>query len=171
MSELIEAILTLSRITREQVKRERVDMSELALEIAGELKNGEPGRDVEFIIPDGIVASADARMAIIVRDNLFGNAWKFAGKHPTARIELGTERQDGEQVFFVRDDGAGFDMKYAGKLFKTFQRLHTTDEFEGIGIGLATVMRIINMHGGRIWAKGEVEKGATFYFTLESRDE
>ncbi len=171
MGELIDALLTLSHVSRASVERETLDLSEMAREIAVEFVAEEPDRKVEFSITDGITASADENMLRIVLDNLLSNAWKFTGEHPTARIEFGADEKERETIYFVRDDGAGFDMKYADNLFYVFQRLHGQDEFTGIGIGLATVKRIIDMHGGRIWAEGEVEKGATFYFTLESRND
>ena len=124
---------------------------------------------MEFIIPEDLIAFGDERLIGVLMDNLIRNAWKFSSKHATARIEIGKREQDSEIVYFVKDDGAGFDMQYADKLFLSFQRLHPTGEFEGTGIGLATVKRIIQRHGGRIWAEGEVEKGATVYFTLGDR--
>ena len=126
-----------------------------------------PERQVEFVIAEGLVANGDARLLSIVLENLLGNAWKFTSKHASARIEFGaTTRQDGKTEYFVRDDGAGFDMAYSGKLFGPFQRLHSASEFPGSGIGLASVQRIVHRHGGRVWAEGEVERGATFYFTV-----
>ena len=121
---------------------------------------------MEFVIDEGLVASGDARLLRVVLENLLGNAWKFTAKHPRARIEFGATRQDGQAAYFIRDDGAGFDMAYADKLFTVFQRLHSEKEFDGLGIGLATVQRIIHRHGGRVWAEGAVEQGAAFYFTL-----
>lgn len=166
MSQLIEAMLTLSRLTRSDIKRENVDLSALAKTLAEELQRTQPDRKAVFVIAKGVTATGDAAMLRIVLDNLLGNAWKFTGKHPSARIEFGVKEIEGKPAYFVKDDGAGFDMAYADKLFSAFQRLHTEAEFPGIGIGLATVQRIIHRHGGRVWAQGEVEKGATFYFTL-----
>ncbi len=129
----------------------------------------QPGRDVEFSLQKGITAEGDARLLRAVLENLLGNAWKFTGKMAKkARIEFGAGEREGEKAYFIRDNGAGFDMAYADKLFGAFQRLHRADEFEGSGIGLATVQRIVHRHGGRVWAEGEVGQGATFYFTLSA---
>jgi light-regulated signal transduction histidine kinase (bacteriophytochrome) len=141
--------------------------SALAREVAGELRRRDPERHASFEIQEGLTAEGDARLLRVVVENLLGNAWKFTSREPAAKIEFGAERQeDGATVFFVRDDGAGFDPRYAGALFGPFQRLHAEDEFEGTGIGLATVARIVHRHGGRTWADGEPDKGATFFFTL-----
>ncbi len=166
MGQLVDALLKLSRTTRSEVRREKVDLSALAESIAQELRNGQPGRQVEFVIADGLWADGDAWLLRVVLENLLGNAWKFTGKRPRARIEFGASGQEGTAAYFVRDNGAGFDMAYADKLFGPFQRLHRTDEFEGNGIGLATIQRIIHRHGGRVWAEGMPERGATFYFVL-----
>jgi light-regulated signal transduction histidine kinase (bacteriophytochrome) len=130
------------------------------------LQKTRPERQVEFVIAPGLVVNADASLLRIALENLLVNAYKFTEKHPGTRIEFGVMRHEDEAVYFVRDNGAGFDMAYADRLFGAFQRLHSMDEFEGTGIGLATVQRVIHRHGGRVWAEGEVEKGATFYFTL-----
>ncbi len=166
MGQLIDDMLKLSRVTQGEMRRERVDLSRLAQEIADELREKQPERAVEFVIEPDLDADGDARLLQVVLENLLGNAWKFTARHPRARIEFGVAERDGERPFFVRDDGAGFDMAYADHLFGAFQRLHRVTEFEGIGIGLATVQRIINRHGGRVWAEGAMEQGATFYFTL-----
>ena len=166
MAELIDDILKLSRVTRAEMSKKPVDLSVIAKSIATELKEREPNRQVEFIITEGLAAKCDKRLIKVVMNNLFYNAWKFTSKHTSARIEFGALNQENETTFFVRDDGAGFESAYAEKLFGAFQRLHTTKEFEGTGIGLATVQRIISRHGGKVWAEGAVEKGATFYFTL-----
>ncbi len=166
MGELIDDLLKLSRITRSDMKLEIVNLSTLAQSIATELQKTRPERQVEFVITPGLSAKGDEHLLRLLLENLIDNAWKYTGKHQQARIEFGSSQADGKQVFLVRDDGAGFDMTYADKLFAPFQRLHSDSEFPGIGIGLATAQRIINRHGGRIWAEGEIEKGATFYFTL-----
>lgn len=166
MGQLIDDLLNLSRVTRTEMRHESVDLSEIARAIAAELQRAEPGRRVAFAIPETLVATGDARLLRIVLENLLGNAWKFTARHPGAHIEVGLADNGGRPAYFVRDDGAGFDMAYAGKLFGAFQRLHAATEFKGSGIGLATVQRIIHRHGGRVWAEGEVEKGSTFYFTL-----
>jgi light-regulated signal transduction histidine kinase (bacteriophytochrome) len=166
MGRLIDDLLNLAHISRSHIRRERVDLVAVAEEIADELQVRQPDRDVEFVIAPGLYAHGDATLLRTVLHNLIENAWKFSSKHPRARIEVGSRFERGGYVYFVRDDGAGFDMAYAAKLFGAFQRLHDADEFEGTGIGLATVQRIVHHHGGRVWAEGEVERGATFYFTL-----
>ncbi|KCZ71445.1 PAS domain S-box [Candidatus Methanoperedens nitroreducens] len=166
MSQLIDDLLALSRVTRREMKRERVDLSSLAKNIAGELKRREPGRKVEFIIAPGLVVNGDAPLLQIVLENLLGNAWKFTSKNKTSKIEFGITEHEGKPAYFVRDNGVGFDMAYADKLFTPFQRLHAATEFPGTGIGLATVKRIIQRHGGQVWAQGKVGEGATFYYTL-----
>jgi PAS domain S-box-containing protein len=166
MGELIDALLGLSRITRSEIHREFTDLSEIAKEFLNELQEEEPERQVEINITPKLVADCDPRLLRAVLQNLISNAWKFTGKKPIAKIEFGALKRDGETAYFVRDNGAGFDKAYSDKLFGAFQRLHSTEDFKGIGIGLATVKRIIHRHGGSVWAEGEVEKGATFYFTL-----
>jgi len=166
MAHLIEDILALSRITRREMCREEVDLSALVREVAAELEQCDPERQVAFVIQEGVIVHGDAGLLRAVLENLVGNAWKFTAHHPRANIEFGVTRQNGKSAYFVRDDGAGFDMAYAEKLFMAFQRLHSVTEFEGTGIGLATVQRIIHRHGGRVWAEGAVEHGATFYFTV-----
>ncbi|MGZ4998230.1 MAG: sensor histidine kinase, partial [Methylobacter sp.] len=171
MAILIDDLLNLSRITRSELKREDIDLSALASEVMDELRKQEPDRNIRWTVQPGMIVWGDARLLRIVLDNLLGNAWKFTSKRPEAQIEFGMQMQNDESVYFVRDNGAGFDMAYAEKLFGAFQRLHDTNEFPGTGIGLATSQRIIHKHGGRIWAEAEVEKGATFYFTLEARED
>jgi light-regulated signal transduction histidine kinase (bacteriophytochrome) len=169
MAQLIDDLLMLSRVARSDLRRERVDLSEMVRIIVGQLQRTEPERRLEPVIQDDVVAEGDARLLRVVMDNLLGNAWKFTGKKPLARIEFGTLPDTHPTVYFVRDNGAGFDMASAHKLFVAFQRLHTAAEFSGTGIGLATVWRIVSRHGGRVWAEGEVDRGATFYFTLEGQ--
>lgn len=166
MGLLIDDLLRLSRVSRAQMARGPVDLSAMAREILAELGQQEPARWVEIAVQEGLEATGDAQLLRIVLDNLLGNAWKYTGRHPRARIEVGARETDGGRAFFVKDDGAGFDMAYAHKLFGVFQRLHGAEEFPGTGIGLATAARIIHRHGGRIWAAGAPEKGATFFFTL-----
>jgi len=165
MGDLIDDLLEFSRISREEMKMERVDLSRLGSEVVNTLKEADPGRTVEAIIASDLVARGDRTLLRIVFQNLFGNAWKYTGKKAVARIELGRVTIDGEETFFIKDNGTGFDMAYKDKLFAAFQRLHGS-EYEGTGIGLATVERIILRHDGRIWAESEPNKGATFYFRL-----
>lgn len=166
MGELIDDLLQLARVSRSQIKIERVDLSRLVRSILAVLQEREPERRVVTEVQEGIELSADSQLLKIVLENLLGNAWKFTAKQQPAIIQIGTRVQDGELVVFVKDNGAGFDMKFAHKLFGAFQRLHGANEFEGTGIGLATVQRILNLHGGRVWADAAVGKGAVFYFTL-----
>jgi light-regulated signal transduction histidine kinase (bacteriophytochrome) len=166
MAQLIDDLLNLSRVSRSDMRREPVDLSSMVQAIAEELKKTQPERQVEFVIEKGLAVNGDSRLLKLVLENLLSNSWKFTAKHARARIEFGAERSDGKLNYFVRDDGAGFDMAYVEKLFSPFQRLHAPTEFAGTGIGLALVQRIIHRHGGRVWAKGEVEKGATIYFTM-----
>jgi light-regulated signal transduction histidine kinase (bacteriophytochrome) len=170
MAQLIDDLLKLSRITRTEMRYEQVDLTAIARKISAELKEMEPDRSVDFIIGEGITAYGDASLLRVVLVNLLNNAWKFTEKHPHATIEFGTRQEEGQRIYFVRDDGAGFDMAYVNKLFAPFQRLHVSTEFEGTGIGLATIQRIIHRHGGSVWAEGKVEKGATFSFTLRSTE-
>lgn len=166
MSQLIDDMLNLSRITRSEMQKKTVDLSALVQTIVAELKAGQPERQVEFVIAEGVTANGDVRLLQILLANLLNNAWKFTSTHPRARIEFGVTQYKDNLAYFVRDDGVGFDMAYADKLFVPFQRLHAVTEFPGTGIGLATVQRIIHRHGGRVWAQGAVEQGTTFYFTL-----
>ena len=194
MGHLIDDLLNLSRITRGEMVRQPVNLSALAREVVAELRQREPDRVVETVIADGLAADGDPRLLRVALANLIGNAWKFTSKTPQARIEVGflsggsrsvatatmsaqpdgldgARPSNGGPVFFVRDNGAGFDMAYAHKLFGAFQRLHDTNEFEGTGIGLATVQRIIHRHGGKVWAEGEVDKGATVYFNFHKEEQ
>jgi PAS domain S-box-containing protein len=166
LGQLIDDLLDLSRMTRGEMRREAVDLSALAGEIAAELEATQPERETEFIIAPGVVVNGDARLLWGMLENLLGNAWKFTGKNTRARIEFGVIEIKGRPAYFVRDDGVGFEMAYADKLFGAFQRLHGMNEFEGNGIGLATVQRVVHRHGGRVWAESTVGQGATFYFTL-----
>ncbi len=167
MAQLIDDLLSLSRVGRTELHRARVDLAAIARSVVTRLRRDAREHAVELVIPDALAVRGDAGLLEHALDNLLGNAWKFTRKTARARIELGAIAKPGPTVYFVRDNGAGFDMAYAGKLFAVFQRLHTVQEFEGTGIGLANVERIIQRHGGRIWAEGEVGRGATFFFTLE----
>jgi signal transduction histidine kinase len=166
MAVLIDDMLNLSRVTRCELRRETLNLSAMAKSIAAELRETEPGRRVEFAIENDLTAVGDSQLLRTAMENLLRNSWKYTSGHPAARIEFSRSKQNGRNVFFVRDDGAGFDPRYADRLFGAFQHLHTVAEFPGTGVGLATVQRIIHRHGGEIWAEGAVEKGATFYFTL-----
>gem|GEM_PF-1580466 len=166
MGRLIDDLLHLSRVARADMEYEDVDLAALARSIGEELTRGNPDRVVTLSTADGLVVRGNERLLRVVLQNLLGNAWKFTRATPEARIEVGTTWHDGREVYFVRDNGAGFDMAYAHKLFGAFQRLHSTSEFEGTGIGLATVQRIIHRHGGQVWAEGVVGQGATLYFTI-----
>jgi two-component system sensor histidine kinase/response regulator len=165
MGELIDDLLQLSRVTSGGLEKTHVDLTKLARTVAAELRETAPDRSAEFVIQDGLSAIGDPRLLRVVVDNLLGNAWKFTARG-IARIEVGKSQGGKLPIYFVRDNGAGFDMKFASKLFGPFQRLHSDRDFAGTGIGLATVQRIIHRHGGRIWAEGVVGRGATIYFTL-----
>jgi signal transduction histidine kinase len=166
MGHLIDAMLTLSRVARAELRRERVDLSSLATSIAAQLRETQPERDVDFVIPHPLEAMGDPHLLRALLENLLGNAWKFTSGKSSARIELTMAEGTDPPVFVVRDNGAGFDATYASKLFTPFQRLHASTEFAGTGIGLATVKRIVDRHGGRVWAEGIVDRGATIHFTL-----
>lgn len=169
MSQLIEDLLDLSLASHGEMTRETVDLSMLAKRVATELQRTQPERRLEFVIADNVFAEGDLRLMAIAIKNLLGNAWKYAARQPVAHIEFGVSQiKNGKTAYFVKDDGIGFDMSDAEKIFEPFQRLHDLTEFSGTGIGLATVKRIIQRHGGRVWAEGKVGKGATFYFTLPS---
>ncbi len=179
---LIDDLLRLSRISRQDMKRVEMDLSGKALEVIADLREASPGRNVQVRIAPGLKAAADPRLVEVVLSNLLGNAWKFTSKTGSAYIEFGAfecgmrnsefgmkaqeQCEKGKTAYFVKDNGAGFDSAYADKMFRPFQRLHSEDEFEGTGIGLAIVERVIRRHGGRVWAEGEVGKGATVFFTL-----
>jgi light-regulated signal transduction histidine kinase (bacteriophytochrome) len=166
MGELIDDLLKLSRVTRQDLRGQNVNLSALATEIAAELRAREPGRVVDWSLAPQVLAAGDPHLLRIVMDNLLGNAWKYTSRTEHARIEFGIRPDDGNAVYYVRDNGAGFDMQYADRLFGAFQRLHKVEDFPGNGIGLATVKRIVVRHGGRIWAESQPGQGATFYFTL-----
>jgi PAS domain S-box-containing protein len=168
MDELIEDLLKLSRVTRQEMHREKIDLSVLSASYLSLLQEHEPDRKVKCIVAPGIVVTGDASLLRIAMENLLGNAWKFTKKLDQAQIEFGTLKQNGSTVYYISDNGAGFDMTYADKLFKPFQRLHEQDEFAGTGIGLSIVARILQRHGGAIQAEGAIGRGATFYFTLDS---
>lgn len=171
MEQLIDDLLTLSRVTQRPMHRGPVDLSGLARKIMTRLREQHPDRDVTADIQPGVTWVGDPHLLQVVLENLLGNAWKFTEKTSPGRIEFGVREMDGKQVLFVRDNGVGFDMRYANKLFRPFERLHSDSEFPGTGIGLATVHRIIRRHGGRVWAEGKVDGGATFYFTLPGKGE
>lgn len=166
MGTLIDDLLELSRVSRAEMHVSEIDLSRMAEELIARHRTAEPHRQVEAVIAPGLTAPGDARLLAVALGNLLDNAWKYTSRTPEARIELGAETTNGERVYFVRDNGAGFDMQYANKLFGAFQRLHSARDFPGTGVGLATVARIVARHGGRIWAQGKVGEGATFYFTL-----
>jgi light-regulated signal transduction histidine kinase (bacteriophytochrome) len=170
MGQIIDDLLTLSRITRNELRTEQLDLSRIAHEVALELQQTDPTRHVTWTIAPGIQVVGDPQLMHVALTDLIGNAWKFTSQRSDARIEVGRTQMEGQPCYFVRDNGVGFDMAYAGKLFGAFQRLHAANEFEGTGIGLATVQRIILRHGGLIWARAEVNKGATFYFTLPGNE-
>jgi light-regulated signal transduction histidine kinase (bacteriophytochrome) len=166
MAELIEDMLRLSRITRAEINIAEINLTEIAQSVIDELRKSEPQRNINIIIAEGLKDKADARLIRIALENLLGNAWKFTSKQPDALIEFGSTKEGKKTVYFIRDNGAGFNMSYVDKLFIPFQRLHTENEYPGTGIGLATVRRIIFRHGGTVWAEAQVGKGATFYFNI-----
>jgi len=166
MSELVDDLLQLSRLTRGEFHRESFDLSQMVTRICADMQKQDPNRQVTLRIEPDLVVMGDARLLQVALENLLANAWKFTSKHPQALIEFGRIVKNGKGVYFIKDDGAGFDMNYADKLFGAFQRLHDRQEFDGTGIGLATVQRIIHRHGGEVWAEGAVEQGAVIYFSL-----
>jgi len=166
MNLLIEDLLSLSRIYKQELKQSVVDLSNLASCIVADLRNYNPSRNVQISISDGLRVLADRILINMVLSNLLGNAWKFTSKQEKAHITFGSEGHNDKTVFYINDNGVGFDLNHAKKMFEPFYRLHSADEFEGTGIGLAIVERIIRRHGGKVWAKGEVGKGATVFFTL-----
>jgi signal transduction histidine kinase len=167
MNTLIDDLLRLARTTRAEMHPQPVDLSALASAMAAKLQSEQNDRKVEWVIPPGLTVRGDAGLLQVALENLLSNAWKYTSRTPEARIELGMAPQpDGSSAFFVRDNGAGFDMKYAHRLFAPFQRLHSERDFTGTGVGLATVQRIIHKHGGRIWPQAAPNQGATFFFTI-----
>jgi light-regulated signal transduction histidine kinase (bacteriophytochrome) len=170
MSELIESLLSLSRLTRGELNREKIDLSQIAQDILKKMQSQEPEHRVTWDIADGLQAKADEKLVRTVLENLLGNAWKYSSKKESPWIEMGSIMKDEQSVFYIKDNGVGFNMSNADKLFGAFQRLHADTEFPGHGIGLATCQRIIHRHGGTIWAEAEPDKGATFYFSLPSED-
>ena len=166
MGLLIDDLLKLSRVTRSEMTHRQVDLSKLVLEIETELRELDPNRKAVFEVQPNLTTLGDEHLLRIVLVNLLNNAWKFTSKRPETQIQFGRIEDTHTPVFYIRDNGAGFDMSYADKLFGTFQRLHSSKDFEGTGIGLATVKRIILRHGGRVWAEGQVDRGACFYFTI-----
>ena len=167
MGQLIDDLLTLSKVTRAEMKLERVDLSDIATQIVADLKRLGPGRLVDVTIAPGLTAAGDPQLVRLAMQNLIDNAWKFTGGRPHATIDVGsTKDEECASAFYVRDNGAGYDPNFAAKLFGPFQRLHPLSEFPGTGIGLATVKRIVHRHGGHVWAEGQIDGGACFYFTL-----
>jgi light-regulated signal transduction histidine kinase (bacteriophytochrome) len=171
MGQLIDDLLQLSKLTRSEMHFEPIDLSALARSIAADLQRAQPKRQVSFEIQPGVMAHGDPRLLRVLMENLLGNAWKYTGRQAYAHISFGTECQDDDLVYVVRDDGCGFDLAYSDKLFRPFQRLHTVEEYEGAGVGLATAQRVVRRHGGRIWADSAPDQGATFCFTLGNQPE
>jgi light-regulated signal transduction histidine kinase (bacteriophytochrome) len=166
MARLIDDLLSLARLSRAELFTEPVNLTRMARVIGARLRKTDPERKVEFVVQEGLGVEGDATMLTAVLEALIGNAWKFTSQRAEAHIEVGVDETHGQPVYFVRDDGTGFDMAHATKLFAAFQRLHPTSEFPGTGIGLATAHRVIRRHHGRIWAESEVDRGATLFFTI-----
>jgi PAS domain S-box-containing protein len=166
MGELIEGLLRLSRVSRTELRIGPVDLGSIAQSVAQELRAVEPDHPVRLYLPESVQAQGDRSLLMVLLENLLGNAWKFTRGRPDAQVEVGVTEHEGRQIYYVRDNGAGFDMNYASRLFRPFERLHSPGEFPGTGIGLATAERVVHRHGGEIWAEGEPGEGATFYFTL-----
>jgi PAS domain S-box-containing protein len=166
MSSLIDGLLEISRTNRSAIQISEVDLAKIARQIRDDIQSAEEAREIDWVIPDQLIVHVDDRLFQTLLENLLRNAWKFTSHHKKARIELGVKSENGELIYFVRDDGAGFDMEYSNKLFKPFQRLHSNNQFEGTGIGLSIVARIVARHEGKIWVESEIEKGTTFYFTI-----
>lgn len=167
MTRTIDDLLKLSRISRQDIRREAVDLSEMAVHVVGALREADPGRQVEVTIEPGLVAHGDPSLLELSLANLLRNAWKFTSRIEHPQIAFGAVLRNDKSVYYISDNGVGFDMKIAAKMFWPFHRLHPDSHFEGNGIGLAIVERVIRRHGGRVWAEGEVGKGATLYFRLE----
>jgi len=168
MQQLIDDMLLLSKVTQSEVKKETVDLSAIAKEIAATLEADSADRQVQFVIDESISANGDPRLLRVVLENLLANAWKYTSKTPQARIQFGRRYDEqGQAIYYVQDNGAGFNMEHADRLFDAFQRLHSEADFPGTGVGLATVQRVVHKHGGRIWAKAAVNEGAMFSFTLQ----
>lgn len=167
MKQLINDILSLSRVGRQEISKVNIDLSAIVRDFLEELKTNEPQRQSEFIIEDNLHANADPRLIHLALENLLRNAWKFTSTKKLARIEFGTTTKDDNPVYFISDNGVGFDTRYAQKIFEPFQRIHAQKQFEGTGVGLSIVQKVVWRHGGKVWAKGEVGKGATFFFTLQ----
>jgi PAS domain S-box-containing protein len=170
MAHLIDDLLSLSRVSRSELHREQVNLSQIARGIGERLREAEPARNVELVVEERLFVEGDTTLLSAAMENLLGNAWKFTSQRAHAHIEVGLTSKNGRPTFFVRDDGAGFDVAHASKLFGAFQRLHAAADFPGSGIGLATVARIVRRHGGHIWAEGQVDHGATFFFVLDPGD-
>jgi len=166
MAALIDDLLALSRVTKTEMRRATLDLSELTSSIVAELKQAQPQRQVAVSITPGLIINADPSLMRVAMENLLSNAWKYSGKNSEARIEVGVVQADHDAAYFVRDNGVGFDMAYADKLFVAFQRLHKSNEFEGTGVGLATVQRIVQRHGGCAWIESAPNQGTTVYFTF-----
>jgi len=167
MAQLIQDLFVFARSSQGELIRAPVDISQIVQEMAEELKKRAPHRQIEFVIAPRLVVNGDERFLRVLLDNLYSNAWKYSSKREQTRIELGVQAEGGDRIYFVRDNGAGFDMARAIELFQPFRRLHTTEEFTGVGLGLATCKRIVERHGGRIWAESQIDAGTTFYFTLD----
>jgi light-regulated signal transduction histidine kinase (bacteriophytochrome) len=163
---LVDDLVALSRAAQGDIRRTHVDMATMAREIGARLRATEPARDAHIVIEDSVVAYGDERLLRLALENLLGNAWKFSSKRSQTRIEFGCRRSDDAEVYFVRDNGEGFDMRHASRIFGAFQRLHLPKDFDGTGIGLAIVQRVVHRHGGQIWPQGQVDRGAMFSFTL-----
>jgi PAS domain S-box-containing protein len=166
MGQLIDDLLKLSRVVRSDMNMLKVDLASLARNVETQLRERFPDRNVEFVVADDLCAQGDERLLLTMLENLISNAWKFTANNDPARVELGETEQDGHKVYYIKDNGAGFDEAYVHKLFEPFQRLHSMQEYEGTGVGLATVQRIIRRHGGEVWAEGKIDQGATVFFTL-----